>query len=441
MFENFNFATLQSQAIEWFFTSILTIDCGVQATLLFSSFFLAFLLKRAFKTPLNNLINRLPIPFKFTEILHNLERLTFPFFALILVTVSAKILGGFGFNVAFAMGVAKLLLAWIFIRFIVQLIENRAARNIIALGIWTIAALSIFGIMDQTTTTLDSIGVSLGEFRLSALSVIKGIFGIFILLYGALALARITDKQMSSVRSLNPSSRVLISKIIRVSLIVTALLIGITSAGIDLSLFAVFSGAVGLGIGFGLQKVISNLFSGMLLLMDQSIKPGDIIEMEGTFGWVNHMGARYTELVTRDNKSYLVPNEELITQQVINWSHGNTLVRIEVSFGVHYDSDPHQVRKLAIEAAKIPDRVVDSPSPVCHLIEFGDSSLNFVLRYWIKDAEKGIGNTKGDVMLALWDKLNENNIAIPYPHREVFIHEPSKPKPKKAVKKTAKKTA
>jgi len=156
--------------------------------------------------------------------------------------------------------------------------------------------------------------------------------------------------------------------------------------------------------------------------MDQSIKPGDIIEMDGTFGWVNHMGARYTELVTRDNKSYLVPNEEFITQQVINWSHGNTLVRVETTFGVHYNSDPHEVKRLAAQAAGTPERVVDSPAPICHMVEFGDSSLNFVLRYWIKDAEKGIVNTKGDVMLALWDILKENNISIPYPHREVFVH-------------------
>ena len=172
---------------------------------------------------------------------------------------------------------------------------------------------------------------------------------------------------------------------------------------------------MGLGVGFGLQKGISNLFSGMLLLLDQSIKPVDIIELESTFGWVNHMGARYTEIVTRDNKSFLVPNEDFITQQVINWSHGNTLVRVETKFGVHYDSDPYLVKKLAEDAATHPDRVVDNPAPVCHLVEFGDSSLNFVLRFWIKDAEKGITNMRGAVMLALWDAFKENKIAIPYP--------------------------
>ena len=185
------------------------------------------------------------------------------------------------------------------------------------------------------------------------------------------------------------------------------------------------SGAIGLGIGFGLQKVVSNLFSGFLLLMDQSIQPGDVIELEssGTFGWVNNMAARYTEIVTRDNKSYLIPNEELVTQRVVNWSHGNKLVRVEVLFGVHYDSDPHEVIRIAVEAATKPERVISNREAVCWLKEFGDSSINFALRFWIKDADQGITNIKGEVLLALWDAFKANNIAIPYPHREVFIHQ------------------
>ena len=424
MFDSMKFIDIQKELTEWFVSYVWTTDCGVQLIVLTVAFVLAFILKRMVKPRLNDFINKLTIPFRLTEFLYSCLKLTFPFLAMIFLFIGTKIIGpgGLGFADNFAMATVKLLLAWIFIRLIAQFIEQRFARNVIALTVWGFAALSIFGILDQTMATLDALGFNIGDFRLSALSVTKGILGIFILMYGALFLSNLTEKRLSSVRSLTPSSRVLISKITRVVLIVTALLIGITSAGIDLSLFAVFSGAVGLGIGFGLQKVISNLFSGMLLLLDQSIKPGDIIEMDGTFGWVNHMGARYTELVTRDNKSYLVPNEEFITQQVINWSHGNTLVRVETTFGVHYNSDPHEIKRLAIEAATKPDRVVDSPTPVCHLVEFGDSSLNFVLRYWIKDAEKGITNTKGDVMLALWDTLKENKIEIPYPHREVFIH-------------------
>lgn len=424
MLDSMKLTEIQKQLADWFIANVWTVDCGVQTILLGVCFALAFILKNILKPRLNDLINKLSVPYRITEIFYSFLKLTFPLLAMVFIFIGTKIAGpaGLGFSVSFATAIAKLLLAWVFIRLIAQLIEHRFARNVIAFTVWGLAALSIFGVLDQTMTTLDAIGFNIGDFRLSALSVTKGVLGIFILMYGALFLANLLDKRLNSVRSLNPSSRVLIGKISRVVLIVTALLIGVTSAGIDLSILAVFSGAVGLGIGFGLQKVISNLFSGMLLLMDQSIKPGDIIEMDGTFGWVNHMGARYTELVTRDNKSYLVPNEEFITQHVVNWSHGNTLVRVETTFGVHYDSDPHEVKRLATEVATKPDRVVDSPAPVCHLVEFGDSSLNFVLRYWIKDAEKGITNTKGDVMLALWDVLKENNISIPYPHREVFVH-------------------
>jgi small-conductance mechanosensitive channel len=424
MFENINLFDMQKEAIQWLLSNILTLGFAVQLAVIIGAFVLGFLIKNVVKPRLNDFINKMSTPFRVTEILHSALKLIYPFLVMIFVAIGSKIIGptGFGLPNSFTMAVPKLLLAWIFIRLIVQIIDHKFARNVIAFTVWGLAALSIFGILDQTMITLDAIGFNIGDFRLSALSVTKGLLGIFGLLYGALFLSNLMDKRISSSRSLTPSSRVLISKITRVILITSALLIGISSAGIDLSLFAVFSGAIGLGIGFGLQKVISNLFSGMLLLMDQSIKPGDIIEMDGTFGWVNHMGARYTELVTRDNKSYLVPNEEFITQQVINWSHGNTLVRIETTFGVHYKSDPHEVKRIATEAAVRPDRVVDSPAPVCHLVEFGDSSLNFVLRYWIKDAEKGITNTKGDVMLALWDAFKENKIEIPYPHREVFVH-------------------
>lgn len=422
--EKINIAEYQEKLTGWLSTNILNVDFAMQFIMITIALVMAFILSRVIKPRLNTLINKLSIPYKITEFFYSLLRVTTSLIAIFLIFIGGKIIGpgGLDFPISFAMAISKLLLAWIFIRLISQFIEQQFTRNIIAFTVLGLAALSIFGILDQTMAALDAIGFNIGDFRLSALSVAKGVLGIFVLMSIALFLANVTDRQLSSVRSLNPSSRVLISKIARVFLVVTALLIGVTSAGIDLSLFAVFSGAVGLGIGFGLQKVISNLFSGMLLLMDQSIKPGDIIEMDGTFGWVNHMGARYTELVTRDNKSYLVPNEEFITQQVINWSHGNTLVRVETTFGVHYKSDPHEVKRLAIEAATKPDRVVDSPAPVCHLVEFGDSSLNFVLRYWIKDAEKGLTNTKGDVMLALWDILKEHKIDIPYPHREVFVH-------------------
>ncbi len=430
---------LQSDLFDWFQDNILTWDSALQGGLLLAAFFFALFvgkpLRRHFIARINTISK---IPFRLTQILHNLTKLVYPLVALIVLFLGSKIAGpqGFGFETGFSEAISKLLVAWVFIRIFVQFIGNNFVRNIFALIIWAIAALSIFGVLDQTTSTLEAIGISFGGFRISALGVIKGILAIATMLYGALFLSGFIEHRLAKIKSLNVASQVLISKIIRLFLIIFALLIGITTAGIDLSLLAVFGGAIGLGIGFGLQRGISNLFSGLMLLVDQSIKPGDIIEVPSpdgsttTFGWVNEMGGRQTEIITRDNKSFLIPNEHLITQQVVNWSRGDTLVRIEIKFGVHYKSDPHEVRRIAVEAAQKPDRVQDTPSPVCHITGFGDSSVDFTLRFWIRDAEKGVTNIKGDVFLSLWDAFKEHGIQIPYPHREVFLHDTEKPKKK-----------
>jgi small-conductance mechanosensitive channel len=329
-----------------------------------------------------------------------------------------------GMDVWLIHGMMKALFAWIVIRCIVQFIENGAVRNSFATIIWSIAALSIFGALDEATKILDGIGLDIGTFHLSLLTVAKGAFFLFILVYFASFVATLIEHRILKSKHLTKSSKILIGKIVRVALIVLALLLGITSSGIDLSLFAVFGGAIGLGVGFGLQKGIANLFSGMMLLFDRSIQPGDIIELDnGVVGKIEQMAARYTEIVTLENKSILIPNEEFVSKSVINWSHGNSLIRVSVKFGVHYDSDPHQVIKVAVDASKKVNRVLSHPNePACFMTDFGDSAINFTLGFWIKDPENGLGNVRGDVLLALWDAFKEHDISIPYPHREVFVH-------------------
>jgi len=167
--------------------------------------------------------------------------------------------------------------------------------------------------------------------------------------------------------------------------------------------------------------VVSNLISGLILLLDKSIKPGDVISLGETFGWISELGARYVSVVTRDGREYLIPNEDLITGQVVNWSHSSELVRLDIYFGVSYSSDPHAVRKLASEAAVAVKRVVPDPAPVCHVVGFGDSSIDFILRFWIRDPTGGLTNVRGAVFLALWDALKEANIEIPFPRRDITI--------------------
>ncbi|MCB1651779.1 MAG: mechanosensitive ion channel [Alphaproteobacteria bacterium] len=427
MFENIDIAKYAQQALEWFNTSVWTFNTLYQSFIIIGAFVIGNLIYRVIRPKILASIEKKNYPATIRRVSTNLVRQIYPLLTLGMIFISSNIAGSeiFKLNIGLSIGVMKVLLAWIVIRVAFQFISNSAVRNFFALMTWIIAALSILGWLNSTMTTLDSIAFTIGDFRLSALAVVKSLFLLFVLLYLAIFFSSFAERKIFQVKSLTRSSQVLLAKVIRVMLIVFALLIGITSAGIDLSLFAVFGGAIGLGIGFGLQKGISNLFSGMMLLLDKSIQPGDVIELEnGTFGWVNQMAARYTEIVTRDNKSFLIPNEEFITQRVVNWSHGNSLIRLQVNFGVHYKSDPHQVIGLACETAAHADpRICKTPEPICHLTEFGDSSLNFSLRFWIKDAEAGITNIKGAVMLALWDMLKENNIEIPYPHREVYVHE------------------
>jgi len=247
---------------------------------------------------------------------------------------------------------------------------------------------------------------------------------LIVTLWLAISLGNFLERRILCNEDLSPGVRVLLGKVLRITLIVFALIIAISSIGIDLSVLYLLSGAIGIGIGFGLQKVVSNFISDFIILADRSIKPGDTISLGETFGWINELRARFVCVITRDGVEYLIPNEDFITQQVINWSFSNELVRIEVKFGVAYDSDPHQVAELAVEATKEVARVVSYRPSVCWLTGFGDSSLDFVLRFWIKDPQNGLTNIRGQVLLALWDSFKANDIRIPYPHREVILHNP-----------------
>ena len=213
--------------------------------------------------------------------------------------------------------------------------------------------------------------------------------------------------------------RVLTVKVLQVALYSAAFFIGLKAVGFDLTGLAVLSGAIGVGLGFGLQKVVSNLVSGVIILLDKSIKPGDVISLGDTFGWIEALGARYVSVVTRDGKEYLIPNEDLITGQVVNWSHSNEFVRLDIFFGTAYGDDPHLVRKIAVEAALSVPRVLDTKPAVCHITGFGDSSVDYILRFWIKDPTGGLTNIRGNVYLALWDAFQTHGISIPFPQREV----------------------
>jgi small-conductance mechanosensitive channel len=217
------------------------------------------------------------------------------------------------------------------------------------------------------------------------------------------------------VSGLTPSIQVLLAKLIRIGVMAVAIVIVLGAVGIDLSVLAVFTGAIGVGMGLGLQKIVSNFVSGIILLADKSIKPGDVISLGDNFGWVGNMGARYTSVDLKDGRELLVPNEDLITQRVINYSYSSDLMRLEVKFAATYDSDLHKTRAAAVKAAASVPEVLKVPPPVCHLTAYGAASIEYLLWFWIKDASTGPTNVRSDVMLALWDVFAREGVKLPIP--------------------------
>lgn len=318
--------------------------------------------------------------------------------------------------------VATLVTAWLVIAMLSRLVQNRTLRRILTWTLWIYATLYALELVDDVERFLDSLAVQVGTLRLSVLTAVKALLLLSALLVAARLGTQATSRSLTGNDDISPSMRVLVIKAVQVLLYGLAALIGIRALGFDLSGLALLSGAIGVGIGFGLQKVVSNLVSGIIILLDRSIKPGDVISLGDTFGWIDSLGARYVSVVTRDGREYLIPNEDLITSQVVNWSHTNKFVRLDLKFGTSYGDDPHEVRKVAIEAAKNVARVLTHPTPpVCHIVGFGDSSVDYVLRFWITDPSDGLTNIRGNVFLALWDAFKANGISIPFPQREVRV--------------------
>ena len=320
--------------------------------------------------------------------------------------------------------------AWLVINVVSHVIRSRTIGLSFALIAWVYVAATVFGLTEQAAALLDGAGFTVGTFRLSLLGVLQAVFLLTVLLWLSLTVGNFLDRRIQNIQDLTPSLRVLIGKILRITLIVVAGMIALSGLGIDLTALTVLSGAVGVGIGFGLQKVVSNFISGIIILMDQSIKPGDTVTLGETFGWIRELRARFVSVITRDGREFLIPNEDFITTEVVNWSFSDKFVRLDVLLGVSYDSDPHEVSRIAVEAAASVDRVEDRPPgrgknhprpPVCWLTGFGESSLEFKLRFWINDPQEGTTNIRGKVLLAVWDAFKKNGIRIPYPHREIIM--------------------
>ncbi|QDP19753.1 mechanosensitive ion channel family protein [Sphingomonas xanthus] len=268
---------------------------------------------------------------------------------------------------------------------------------------------------------LDMLAISVGSSRYSlADGVMLLLIGIVILVVARVAFWAV-KKGVRRSRRFDPAQQLLMEKIAGIAIIGTALMMGVDLIGFDLSTLAVFSGALGLAVGFGLQKTFGNLIAGLILLMDRSVKPGDVIVVGDHFGTISKIGVRAVSVITRDGKEHLIPNELLMTEPVENWSYSSKNVRIQIPIGVSYASDLELVEKLLLECTTGSSRVLKKPKPTVWLKEFGDNSVNFEIQAWISDPEGGVGNVRSEVLKQVWRAFKKHGVEIPFPQRDIHV--------------------
>jgi len=350
-----------------------------------------------------------------------LGNVAFPILWVAMQWAFVLLMSEFGMRHAAIVVVASLLTAWIVISIVTVFVANPLWSTIIAVSAWIVAALSILGLLDKTVAFLDSASFSLGQLNISALIIVKGIIALGVLLWITALAGQVIEGRIKASANLTPSIQVLATKLMRIGLVLIAFVFALSIVGIDLTAFAVLGGAIGVGLGFGLQKIFANLVSGFILLLDKSIKPGDVIAIADDYGRVDSLGARYVSVLTRDGIEHLIPNEELITTRVENWSYSQDLLRLRKTIGIHYKSDVRKAMQLCLQAAGEIPRILKDPEPVCYVQDFADSSVNIEVRFWINDPVNGRANVIGPLLLNVWDKFHEHGIEIPYPQRDLHL--------------------
>jgi len=366
--------------------------------------------------------------------LKTIQRLVFPISALLLVLLGRAILHAMNLPAQFLTIATTLLLSLATIRTIIYILRKafspspllKAWESIISTIVWLLVALYLLDWLPVILQSMESIGFKLGQNRISLLSVINFILLIALFFTMAIWSTNHIERRMQASKTLDAGLKVALTKLVKVVFITFAILIALDTAGIDLTALTVFGGAFGVGLGFGLQRIASNFISGFLLLFDKSIKPGDVISIGDKFGWVQELHARYIVVRDRDGVDTLIPNENLVTTDVINWSYGDRNVRLKAPVSISYQDDPEQAMQLIVEAAKETARVLSDPAPVARLMAFGDNGIELECRIWINDPQMGLMNVRSELNLNMWRKFKQAGISIPFPQRDVYIKQMTK---------------
>lgn len=358
-----------------------------------------------------------------------IQRILFPISMLIGMLIGRAILSAMGIPVPLLDIAVPLLLSLAAVRLVVYILRKgfsqtptlKAWEHLASTLIWVYVAIYLLGWMPAVTTALDALAFNLGNIRFSALSAIKLILLVGLFFTLALWLAGTIENRVKLSPNLSAGMKVGLAKFSKFFLLTLSTLLALDAVGIDLQAFAIFGGALGVGIGFGLQRIASNFISGFIVIFDRSIRPGDVITIGDKFGWVEELRARYIVVRNREGVETLIPNENLITSEVINWSYTDQNVRVRIPVSISYNDDPEQAMALMMEAAQASPRVLADPIPAVRLMEFGDNGIQLELRVWINDPEEGIGNVRSAINLAIWRNFKAAGITIPFPQRDVHV--------------------
>ena len=338
-----------------------------------------------------------------------------PFLAFVFVALAWRLAGQFNWPRDGLYTAGIIFLAITLVRFFTGQMKNRFWAKILITCFWFLAVLYIFHLIDPFLTFLQSTAFNLGQVHLSLLTIARALVLALTLYWLARKFLIIWHFWLTTRSDLTPAVQILLHKLGGIFLYAASIVAVLHFMGLDLTVFALFGGALGLGLGFGLQKVVSNLVSGFIILADKSIKPGDVIQLGNKYGSINFLGTRYTSVVTREGKEHLIPNEKLISDEVINWSYSHNLVRLNLPVSISYETDLEQARTLMLATAARVKRVLPDPSPSCLITGFGDNAINLELRVWINDPQNGVSSVKSDLYGDIWKEFREHQIKFPTP--------------------------
>ncbi len=357
-----------------------------------------------------------------------LARILFPLCSIILIGIAQTITSLFFTQGVLLLG-QKLLIALLIIRvsvYLVRYLTNqnsiiRSLENVISIIIWILFLLQISGILPQIIDALDNITFKIGAQKLSLLVMIQAVFAIFIAILVAMTISKFIENKLLKTSQLDPNARVMLGKVFRIFLYFVAVVVSLSSIGINLTFLSVLGGAFGVGLAFGLQKIASNYVCGFIILMDKSIHIGDILLVGEHYGVVTLIRSRYTVLRKLDGIEVIIPNETLISENIINHSFSDRKARISIEVQISYKSSVDKAFEIMLNAAKSEKRVLKDPEPATYLRGFGDSGIDLLLSFYIVDPEEGSWGLKSDINRKIWKKFQEEGIEIPYPYRTVEI--------------------